>query len=341
MIFPALLLLVPLAPMQSVGRVVVTEGNDPAVHLRPAAWQLLQQDILAVVGSDIEIAYSVTFTNHNSAPVTFSSIIGFGATFVNGGHYAGGLPCWGIEYFQDDYWHVVDLPAAVTLDPGQSQTLTGRGSAASVQWQGAPYSQSLCVEDGLHGTLNMRIWPPVGRPVPAWRAGAGPFGTIYGTDLGSVVVQHDMRIRTEYSLPLTGTQGCVPATPNSTGSVGELAAFGIAFAAPGGSLLTLSASSLPPSAVALPLVGRIGQPATPLGLGQGVLCISDVTRWGAGLGTVTLAGSILIPVDAETLSSATGALAPGTTLHFQLWHRDVVQGQATSNTTGSTLVQFQ
>ncbi len=340
MLFPALVLLTPLHPVQSVTHTETTVGNDTAVHARPATWQPLQQDFISAIGAGVEIDYDVTFTNQQSSPLTFSSMRGFGASFVNGGHYNGGAPCWGIDYFQDDFYYILQLPAPVTIDPGQSQRLTGTGLIPGVGWSGAPYAGSFCIEDGLHSSSNLRIWPPVGRPVPAWRVGAGS-NTTLGVDHGSVVVANDMSIQTRYVLPPTGSQGCVATNQNSTGAPGAIEAFGVAYAAPGDSLLTLRSTDLPPGAFALPLVGTVGQAPTALGSGQGVLCISGVSRWGAGIGTVSASGTLSTPVDSASLNPVVGTVTPGTTLHFQLWHRDFDQGQPTSNTTGSTLVLFQ
>lgn len=132
-----------------------------------------------------------------------------------------------------------------------------------------------------------------------------------------------------------GVQYCGSAV-NSTGSRGEMSGYGSTLT--GRNNLDVTASSLPPGAIGFFLIsqarGFVPQP----GGSMGNLCLSgDIGRYVAPgqIRTATPAGTISLNIDFTTIPSPSGPVAgqPGQIWHIQLWHRDNVNGQSTSNLT--------
>ena len=106
----------------------------------------------------------------------------------------------------------------------------------------------------------------------------------WGIDATSWIDAHVVEASATYDLPLVGTVGCAAATPNSTGQVGVLEAFGRPAAAAGESLLIRQARGLPSQVFVLPVVSRTPIAPVPLAGGVGRLCIggpndAGLVRW--------------------------------------------------------------
>lgn len=129
-------------------------------------------------------------------------------------------------------------------------------------------------------------------------------------------------------------EGYCDALANSTGAASEIA--GIGSSVVGDMDLTLVTTQLPPNSLCLYLVAEAeGYVAAP-GNSPGFLCLDGEIGRFMGSGQVQLSGadgSVSLPVDLASLPrpGTTVAALPGDTWYFQTWHRDSVQGTATSN----------
>ena len=139
-----------------------------------------------------------------------------------------------------------------------------------------------------------------------------------------------------------GVPYCGPGVPNSTGVAGELGAFGAASISR--NQVELMGTSLPPGATGFFLTSLTTGFATGIPNSVGNLCIGgEIGRFvGPGqIGTVDASGTFSLELDLGAFPSPSQGLIPvqsGQTWNFQAWHRDSVQGQATSNfTTGLAL----
>ena len=129
------------------------------------------------------------------------------------------------------------------------------------------------------------------------------------------------------------------SNPNSTGFVGQTKVFGSTNVA--NNLIILTSNTLP---IGLPGY-YIASPASgfvPLfGGGQGNLCLgAPIYRFNDVVVRSNAAGQVSRILDLTTLPPPAMVL-PGSTWHFQLWHRDFVGVTSTSNTTSSAMVMFQ
>ncbi len=139
-----------------------------------------------------------------------------------------------------------------------------------------------------------------------------------------------------------GMNYCDQTTPNSSGNLGELSAFGSDVAAANN--FTLTSSGLPDGEfsyfVASQTQGFIANPNN----SQGNLCVlGNIARFNrAGEVGVISGGSWSISVDTTDVPepSGTGSILMGETWNFQGWHRDFV-GAPTSNFTNGLSVMFQ
>lgn len=345
--FPAALaavVLPSLVPAQSLTYVHTTLGKDAANHLRSPAWLPLFADDLRAETDHVVIDYDVTITNTAPFGVTFYSMTGFGtAPFVNGGRDVTGGPCWGVDEGPEEFVFQVSLPSGPFLLGGQSQRFTGTGMVSGVSWMGAPMAAGTCVEDGVHATqtADFRMGPSVDTPVVQWEVGATPWH-FQSVDHGSTIAANEFIVSTEYSLPPIGSTTCTPSQPNSTGSTGELSAFGQARAAQGETLLVLDVASAPAGQFGFFILSRSDAPATALGGGNGTLCLGGpIVRWLDSVAQIDANGALQQRLDPSLLPSAIGVPTPGATFYAQFWHRDQVAGVQTSNTTSAVALTFQ
>lgn len=141
-----------------------------------------------------------------------------------------------------------------------------------------------------------------------------------------------------------GTAFC-QATPNSTGRIGQISAFGSTVVAMND--LSLQVSSLPANAfvlfLAAPQQGFIPNP----GSSAGNLCLNGppILRFDrpGQIRNTGVNGATQLDLDfgALPLSTLAGSIGPGSTLNFQAWHRDVTPGGLpSSNFTNGVSVTF-
>jgi hypothetical protein len=151
------------------------------------------------------------------------------------------------------------------------------------------------------------------------------------------------RIRTGgYRGVTLGNVSCTQPAPNSTGAAGVLAVYGSSRALDRN--LELTATQLPLHALAFFLVSRTQGSVVPPG-SQGVLCVAGQVGRYVGPGQVRNSGpsgAIALVVDPGVTPTPFGSVAilAGETWTYQAWHRDAVQGVATSNFTSAVAVTF-
>ncbi len=136
-----------------------------------------------------------------------------------------------------------------------------------------------------------------------------------------------------------GQAYCV-ATANSSGAIGLLQASGSALISDGD--VTLMASQLPQHAIGMFVTGTSPLSA-PIQNSLGTLCVGGQIGRFALPGKIQSSGAtgaMSLDVDLGALPSGAGftGAAPGEYRYFQLWHRDVVSGAATSNLTQAVRV---
>ncbi len=120
----------------------------------------------------------------------------------------------------------------------------------------------------------------------------------------------------------TGTTYCSPGVPNSTGSPGQLAAFGSDVVSEDN--LVLRALDLPPGRFGMLLVSDTQTFIPGAGGSQGNLCLGGtLARYTSFLAQVSDWGSLEVPVELTALPfNPPHAVQAGETWNFQLWHRD-------------------
>lgn len=127
------------------------------------------------------------------------------------------------------------------------------------------------------------------------------------------------------------------SSPNSTGSVGELAAFGSTVAAQ--NLLTLSAAGLPPSVFGIFITSQTeGLSAAPLS-SQGFICIGGLVGRFIEPGQVLATGPnggfrLRLDLTRMPQGGLTVGASGGETWHFQAWYRDSNPAPTSNFTTG-------
>ncbi len=139
------------------------------------------------------------------------------------------------------------------------------------------------------------------------------------------------------------TVHCNLSNPNSTGAQSLLTTLGSPVASEDN--LTLRGSQLPPGSTCLFLGSPdSGGPFMPGG-SQGVLCLGGpIGRFNGSfqIQPASAAGTVSLQVLSSYLPTAGGGwpIDPGDKWYFQLWHRDLFAGQATSNFTNAVEIIF-
>lgn len=141
-----------------------------------------------------------------------------------------------------------------------------------------------------------------------------------------------------------GVDVCDPSVPNSTGASPLLRAFGSTD--PAANDVVLFAAELPRQTFGIVAVSRTTGFQPGVGGGQGTLCLGTPLGRYAGPGQVQSTGalgrmSFRMDTSAIPEGAASVAVQPGESWTFQFWHRDIVQGAATSNLTAARTVTFQ
>ncbi len=139
-----------------------------------------------------------------------------------------------------------------------------------------------------------------------------------------------------------GVPYCLGAVPNATGVGGEINASGCAQLSQAS--LRLTATSLPPQAFGIFITSQNTDLITATN-SIGVLCLGGSIGRFIGPGQIVQAGAggeFGIDADPAALPTPTGTTAalPGSTWHFQAWHRDTDAGVPTSNFTSAVSVMF-
>ncbi len=140
-----------------------------------------------------------------------------------------------------------------------------------------------------------------------------------------------------------GKSYCNPAVANSTGQPGRMSADGSEFASAND--ITLTASSLPPMSFGMLLASQ-GRGFMPMpGGSQGNLCLGGPIGRYQRAGQIQssgAAGQIALALDLSQTPTPNGfvAVQAGETWNFQMWHRDLVAGTATSNFTEGLEISF-
>ena len=140
-----------------------------------------------------------------------------------------------------------------------------------------------------------------------------------------------------------GTLHCSTASaPNSTGAAGALSAFGRSSVAAND--VTLRASNLPQSVFGFFLTSTNGTPP-PAPTGP-LLCIGGPIGRYVGPNQIRFSGtsgSFELGLDLTQTPTPTGfvSVQVGETRYYQCWHRDAINGQATSRFTDALVITFQ
>lgn len=133
----------------------------------------------------------------------------------------------------------------------------------------------------------------------------------------------------------SGFDALCDGQPNSTGVGSTLELIGSATV--GANDLELYSRRLPPGAFGYYLMGP-NPGSTPVG--QGELCIAaPVYRYNGAVLNARGVGRVRFALDLNQLATGNAAV-PGDFFVFQLWHRDIVGGQGTSNFSAAVTVTF-
>ena len=167
--------------------------------------------------------------------------------------------------------------------------------------------------------------------------GDGDVDSVFAERLNDAIVRIETLYRGEIGVPY-----CSASVANSSGEAGEMSASGSAL--PGAGDLTLTASRLPLQTFGLFLVSRTTDAVFAMN-SVGVLCLGGEIGRFTGPGQVVSSGTTgIFSIDAMPNSLPTpqgpAAALAGETWHFQAWHRDIANGQATSNFTRAVSVRF-
>ncbi len=141
-----------------------------------------------------------------------------------------------------------------------------------------------------------------------------------------------------------GISYCSPAVHNSTGQPGQLSAIGSA--AVSANNVTLEVTGLPPMQFGMFVASQARGLVPMSGGSQGTLCLGGPIGRYQGAGQILssgAAGQLSLALDLTQTPTPGGLVAvqPGETWNFQLWHRDVVGGIATSNFTDGLEIAFE
>lgn len=125
---------------------------------------------------------------------------------------------------------------------------------------------------------------------------------------------------------------------NSTGQFADSFAFGSNMVADNDVLLAVE--GLPPTVFGYFLISPNASYVPFFGGSMGNLCLgSPLLRWNDQLELSNLAGQVSRRLDLGNLPQGY-AVTPGSGWQFQLWHRDIVMGQSTSNTSSALYIYF-
>lgn len=160
----------------------------------------------------------------------------------------------------------------------------------------------------------------------------------YGRCLGEAEINY-WYARGDHAL---GAVFCDPATANSTGVPGALAASGSSLVEL--NTFRLHANDLPLNSFGM-FITSLSTDLVPMaGGGVGTLCLSNIGRGvGGAIVSSGMTGAADVTADLTMQPTSTGfaAVLPCETWHFQYWYRDAIGGAATSNLTNAISVVFE
>ncbi len=307
-------------------------------HARPAALEPLldypDPTIICELSHTGTLFWDLTLGNTGATPIHRNDVVGWGINqpYVGGGSGPGWPSCWQIN---DPNSGPIPVSGPVTIPAGGSINITGSmdvsGSPGSFISVRPVYPTSTCFADGLHGGGSL-FGGPTGI---SW-----PFSglNLVVTDTGSHAVLV-LTIRTQYALPLVSSAvACTQANANSSGQVGQLEAYGAADAGEG--YLVFEASQLPPGEASYYILADQTAVPQPLGAGLGTLCLGGQGyRWHDSFAWIPQGGTSQFAFEPSEIP-VPGGVQAGQAWNFQLWHRDQVASQSTSNTTEAVAVTF-
>lgn len=216
----------------------------------------------------------------------------------------------------DPYLSVVDLIEERFLGVSEQRTRIGDGGPL-FSGGAAPASR---YDSGLATSrVNGIAWARFDPAASSWN--------VYG-------VRHS-----GFNPAIAGPQYCV-GNPNSTGERGFLMVQGSNDTT---SPKTLVALRLPPGQFGLFASATLPAYVTTVSNSSGVLCLGGaIGRFNAQIAQADGAGELSVVIDPTALPTPNGTEAAmvGTFRQFQLWHRDVQGGMATSNFTNAVSVFF-
>ena len=140
-----------------------------------------------------------------------------------------------------------------------------------------------------------------------------------------------------------GTSYCGPAVPNSTGRSGELRVFGsdTVFL----NDVQITGAQLPLQSFGFFITSQTQGYVPIVNNSQGALCLQGSVGRFVGPGQIQSSGTtgvIYLDLNLNAQPTPTGLVSvqPGETWNFQLWYRDAVAGQTTSNFSDAVGVSF-
>ncbi|MDC1043712.1 hypothetical protein OAQ71_00635, partial [bacterium] len=141
-----------------------------------------------------------------------------------------------------------------------------------------------------------------------------------------------------------GSTYCSPATANSTGNPGTVTVLGNTTIFLNN--VQLTARQLPASSFGFFITSLTQGVTTNVPNSQGTLCLAGSVGRFVGPGQIQNSGAIgaiSLGISLNSHPTPTGLVSvlPGETWNYQLWHRDAVGGQTTSNFTDAVAVTFQ
>ncbi len=143
-----------------------------------------------------------------------------------------------------------------------------------------------------------------------------------------------------FTPPVAGYNFCF-GLPNSSGDYGFLSMFGTPTTT---DTKIVNASGLPPNQFAILLVGTLAVNIPMIGGSQGTLCLGgQFGRYNSQIASSGSSGNAVFLMDPGAIPApfGTDAALAGEQFFWQAWHRDVVNGNATSNLTNAVGVTFE
>lgn len=309
--------------------VVSNSVGEHIDHARPVG--LLPFLVSGTVDCDLTTTIDYTFAAINWEPFTVT----FSPEMYRSWAYVTNTACWGTDAATVD--QRFPIFESYTLTAGERDVFSGTQVVQS-SWS---FDLSGCsiggIGDGLHTGAESSVFAG---PIQQSGWSASMAANVVAADIGTVFT-NELTITANYDLPLlAGPNGCNPLQSNSTGATGVLEAYGDADLQEG--FVVLAAHDLPASQLAIVILGTSTQPAAPIALGQATLCLGGALyRWhGSSTQFIGTDGTYDVELPFDSLPIPGGVITAGSTWGFQLFHRDVVNGASSANSTNAVVLTF-